>query len=126
MSSVIRQLGQVALPTHDLNRSIVFYRDVLDLPFIWSNDRMAFFQVGSTRLLIEIPESEAFDHPGSVLYFDVADIEGAVHELEARGAAFDDMPHLIGELGGVAVWMAFFRDPADNLLALSCERPSTR
>ena len=125
MSSVIRQLGQVALPTHDLDRSIAFYRDVLGLAFIWNNDRMAFFQLGSTRLLIEIPESAAFDHPGSVLYLDVADIEEVVHELARRGLTFDDAPHMVGELGGVVVWMAFFRDPADNVLALSCERPTT-
>lgn len=126
MSSVIRQLGQVALPAHDLARSIGFYRDVLGLPFIWSNDRMAFFQVAATRLLIEIPETPAFDHPGSILYFDVADLEEAVRELQAHGLVFDDAPHLIGELGGVAVWMAFFRDPAGNVLALSCEQPSAR
>lgn len=106
MSSAIRQLGQMALPAHDLARSIRLYRDVLGLPFIWSNDRMAFFQVAATRLLIEFPKTPAFDHPGSILYFDVAD--------------------LIGELGGVAVWMACFRDPAGSGLALSCEQPSAR
>ena len=113
----------MALPTHDLASAIAFYRDVLELPFIWSNAHLAFFQLGATRLLLEVPESEAFDHPGSVLYFDVEDIEAAVPALEARGAVFEDDPHMVGDLGQVSVWMAFFRDPAGNLLALPCERP---
>ncbi|MDA8200284.1 MAG: VOC family protein [Thermaerobacter sp.] len=108
MSSVIRQLGQAALPAHDLSRSIVFYRDVLGLPFIGSNDRMAFFQLGFTRLLIEVPETPAFDHPGSILYFDVADLEEAARELQDHGLVCDDGRPLIGELGRVAVWWPLF------------------
>ena len=121
--SAIRRLGQVALPAHNLDRAIAFYRDVLHLPFIWNNDHLAFFQVHDTRLLIEIPEAPEFDHPGSVLYFDVADIEGAVRDLEGRGVVFSTAPHHIGDIGSTAVWMAFFHDSEENLLALQCERP---
>lgn len=123
MSELIRKLGQVALPARDLDRAITFYRDMLGLPYIWSNAHMAFFQMQESRLLIEIPEAPEFDHPGSVLYFDVADIDEAVRNLTARGLVFDDLPHHIGDLGDVAVWMTFFHDPEGNLLALQCERP---
>ncbi len=124
MSGLIQKLGQVALPVRDLNRPIAFYRDVLGLRFIWSNSNLAFFQMHETRLLLEIPEAPEFDHPGSVLYFAVADIDEAIHHLKDRGLAFDDDPHHIGDLGEVAVWMTFFHDTEGNVLALQCEQPT--
>ena len=124
MSGLIQKLGQVALPVRDLNRAIAFYRDVLGLPFIWGNSNLAFFQMHETRLLLERPEAPEFDHPGSVLYFEVADIDEAVRHLKDRGLAFDDASHHIGDLGEVAVWMTFFHDTEGNVLALQCERPT--
>lgn len=123
MEGPIRGLGQVAMPAQDMERAIAFYRDTLGLPFLWTNGQLAFFQVGSTRLLVEKPESAAFDHPGSTLYFEVEDIEEAVRELGARGVIFQGEPHHIGDLGDVAVYMIFFPDTEGNLLALQCERP---
>lgn len=122
MSGLIRKLGQVALPVRDLDRAITFYQNILGLSYIWSNAHLAFFQMGETRLLLELPESPEFDHPGSVLYFDVGDMDEAVNALSARGLVFDDRPHHIGDLGDVAVWMTFFHDSEGNLLALQCER----
>jgi hypothetical protein len=47
----------------------------------------------------------------------------------ARGVTFDSGPHLIhrdddGTFGrvGAETWMAFFKDPDGNVLALSAER----
>ena len=34
MSLGITRLGQIAIPVHDLDRAIVFYRDTLGLPFV--------------------------------------------------------------------------------------------
>ena len=121
--SMIRKLGQAALPVRDIERAKAFYRDILGLPYLWSNEHMAFFDCGGTRLLLEIPEKPEFDHPGSVLYFDVDNVHQAVEEYTARGATFMSPPHHIGDLGNVSVWMAFFRDSEDNLLALQEERP---
>lgn len=123
MPGIIRKLGQVGLPVRNLERAILFYRDILGLPYIWSDAHMAFFEVADTRLIISIPESPVVDHPGSVLYFDVANIDEAVVILGTRGVVFNDAPHHIGNLGDIAVWMTFFHDTEDNLLALQCERP---
>ena len=63
---------------------------------------------------------------GAVLYFEVADIGAAHDELTDRGVAFDSAPHLIfrddaGTFGapGGEEWMAFFKDPDGNVLALA-------
>ena len=122
MPGPIRGLGQVSIPAKDIKRAISFYRDTLGIPFIWNNSRMAFFQTGVTRLLVEIPEDPEFAHC-SILYFDVADIDTAVRELKGRGVIFEDEPHHIGDLGDVSVWMAFFRDSEGNFLGLQSERP---
>lgn len=118
----IRGLGQVSVPAQDIERAISFYREVLGVSYIWSNSRMAFFQCGATRLLVEIPEDPEFAH-ASILYFDVEDIDAAVAEFKGRGVVFEDEPHHIGDLGDVSVWMAFFRDSEGNFLGLQCERP---
>ena len=122
----IRSLHQVAVPSSHLARSVAFYRDVLGLPLIaeYSPPGLAFFALGGTRLLVELAR-EAKPAAG-VLYFRVADIHAAARELEARGVVFDSGPHCIfpdaaGTFGaaGEEEWMAFFRDPDGNVLALA-------
>lgn len=43
-------------------------------------------------------------------------------ELKDRGVPFDDAPHLIAKMPDHELWMAFFRDPDRNLLALMEEK----
>ena len=122
----IAGLHQVAIPTTDLARAVAFYRDVLGAKFIaqFPEPGLAFFQLGEVRLLVD--EAEALRPGGSVLYFRVDDIQAAYRELAARGVKFDDAPHRIhrddtGTFGpaGSEEWMAFFRDPDGNVLALA-------
>ena len=122
MDTPIRRLGQVALPVQNIDRAIAFYRDALGLPFIWSNGRMAFFQLGDVRVLIDLPEEPGGPRMASVLYLDTDDLDGAVSALKGRGVVFRDDPHHIGDLGDMSVWMAFFHDSEGNLLALQEER----
>ena len=123
MPALIRKLGQVSVRVHDMERAVAFYRDVLGVPFIWGNGRLSFFQLGECRIMLDVPEDPSFDHPPSILYFDVADIEAGVKALKARGVAFKSGPHHIGDLGGKSVWMAFFDDSEGNVMAIQCETP---
>ncbi len=71
--------------------------------------------------------AEAQGH-GAPLYFRVPDVHAACAALEARGVAIEAAPHLINRddegvfgLAGMETWMAFFRDPDQNILAVMSE-----
>ena len=59
----------------------------------------------------------------STLYFRCADLALAVAELSRRGVDFVGAPHRIAEMDDHDLWMAFFRDPDDHLLARMHEAP---
>jgi methylmalonyl-CoA/ethylmalonyl-CoA epimerase len=118
----IQGLQQVAQRARDLDASIAFYRDVLELPLIAKFDPpgIAFFDIGGTRLFLEKGESSA------LLYFRVPNIQTACEALKRKGVKLEQEPHVIfkdenGEFGpkGEEEWMAFFRDPSDNMLAFA-------
>jgi catechol 2,3-dioxygenase-like lactoylglutathione lyase family enzyme len=119
----ISRLGQVAINVHDLDRATTFYRDILGLPLLFTAGTLAFFDCGGVRLMLTHPEKPEFDHPGSVLYFTVSDIDGAHRQMLASGVRFEDAPHLIARMPTHDLWMTFFRDPDQNLLALMSEVP---
>jgi len=119
----LEKVGQIALNVHEIPRAIAFYRDTLGLKFLFEAPRMAFFDCGGVRLMLSLPEKPEFDHPASVLYYKVRDIEASYGLLRERGVAFEGEPHLIARLPDHDLWMAFFRDPDRNLLALMCEKP---
>lgn len=116
------KIHQVALQATNLDEAVDFYRDTLGLRFMARFDPpgLAFFDLGGFRLLLSATASEA------TLYFRVADIDKSVKELKKRGVAFLQPPAMIhkdeaGEIGkkNVEEWMAFFKDPSGNLLALT-------
>lgn len=116
-------IGQIAVNAHDLPRAIAFYRDILRLPFLFAASKLAFFDAGGVRLMLDVAEQPEFDHPSSILYFRVPGIRGAYQALVERGVRFLDPPKLIARLEDHEVWMAFFRDSEANLLALMAEQP---
>jgi methylmalonyl-CoA/ethylmalonyl-CoA epimerase len=121
----IAKIGQIAINVHDLDKAIAFYRDVLELPFLFTTSGLAFFQCGEVRLMLSRPEQPAFDHPGSVIYYQVADIQRAYATLRERSVEFIDEPHLIAKMPDHDLWMVFFHDLDGNTLALMCEIKSS-
>lgn len=117
----ISRLGQVSVNVHNLDRAVSFYRDSLGLPLLFTTGDLGFFNCGGVRLMLTPPEKPEFDHPGSVLYFVVPDIQAAHRQLVAKNVAFEGAPHLIAKLPDHDLWMAFFRDTEGNLLALMSE-----
>ena len=117
----LAQIGQVALRIQDVDSAIEFYRDALGMKFLFSTGTMAFFDCGGVRLMLSMPERPEFDRPGSILYFKVDDLVASRSTMIARGVRFVDEPHLIARMPDHELWMSFFKDPSDNMLALMSE-----
>lgn len=117
------EIGQIALTISDLEKAVAFYRDALGLKHLFSAPPgLAFFAAGSVRLMLSRPEKPDSERFGCALYFKVADIQAARDALVARGVTFESEPHRIAKMPDHELWMAFFRDPDRNLLALMCEK----
>jgi catechol 2,3-dioxygenase-like lactoylglutathione lyase family enzyme len=119
----ITRIGQIAVNVHDVDRATAFYRDTLGLPLLFNAGGMAFFDCGGVRLMLARPEKPEFDHPGSILYLAVPDIEAAHQRMAATGAQFEDQPHVVARMPDHDLWMTFFHDTEQNLLALMSEVP---
>ena len=118
----ISRLGQVQVRAHDVERATAFYQDVLGLKLLFkAPPGLAFFDCGGVRLMIERPEKPEFDHPSSILYFGVPDIQAAHAQMKQSGVRFEDEPHMIARMPDHDLWMTFFRDSEDNLMALMSE-----
>jgi predicted enzyme related to lactoylglutathione lyase len=123
-SSTLARIGQIAINAHDVDRATAFYRDVLGLPHLFRAGQLSFFDCGGVRLMLDKPEKPEFDHPSSIVYFQVSDIQAAHKRLKDAGAKFEDAPHIIAPMPKYDLWMTFFRDSEGNLLALMSEVPS--
>ena len=117
----ITGLGQIAINARDIERATAFYRDKLGLHFLFTAGKLAFFDCGGVRLMLDVAEKPEFDHPSSILYFRVSDINSAHRQLLSSDVRFEDEPHLIARMPDHDLWMTFFRDSEDNLLALMSE-----
>jgi methylmalonyl-CoA/ethylmalonyl-CoA epimerase len=117
----ITDVGQIAVNVHDVQRAIGFYRDVLGLPLLFEIPNAAFVQAGSVRLYLARPETPEHDHPSSILYFRVGDIDAAFDALRAAGAPIVHEPRMIAKMEDHDLWMGFFRDTEGNVGALMSE-----
>jgi methylmalonyl-CoA/ethylmalonyl-CoA epimerase len=118
----ITHLGQVAINAKDVERAVAFYKNVLGLKLLFkAPPGLAFFDCGGVRLMLDHAEKPEFDHPSSILYFAVSDIETAYAKLKANGVGFEDEPHVIAHMPTHDLWMTFFRDSEENLMALMSE-----
>ncbi len=121
----IEKVAQIGVRVHDVQRAVLFYQDVLGLVLLFQAPELALFQCGALRLFLSLSEGPRFDHPASIVYYQVSDLDRAYRELKAKGVAFEDAPHQVGQLGDRAVWMALFSDTEGNVLAITDERPIT-
>lgn len=115
-------LIQIAMPVKEIARAVAFYRDVLGLPFLFQAGNLAFFDLGGVRLMLDVPEDERFDHPGSPLYFRVADIQAGHAHLVAKGVKMEPQgAHVVHRDASMELWMTFFHDGEGNIHALASE-----
>ena len=122
-------IGQVSINVHDFDHAVAFYKDTLELKHLFSvPGRMAFFDCSGVRLMLAIPEHPDLDHPSSIIYFKVQDIEQVHAMLVSRGVHFETKPMLVAATATHDLWLAEFRDSENNVLALMSEKakPTTQ
>jgi methylmalonyl-CoA/ethylmalonyl-CoA epimerase len=118
----ITHLGQIAINTKDVDRAAGFYQDKLGLKLLFkAPPGLAFFDCGGLRLMLTRAETPEFDHPSSILYFAVPDIQAAYGKMKESGVHFEEEPHLIAKMPSHDLWMTSFRDTEGNVMALMSE-----
>jgi methylmalonyl-CoA/ethylmalonyl-CoA epimerase len=117
----LSRIGQICMVVHDMKKAIAFYRDALGMKFLFEAPNMAFFDCDGVRLMLGLPDRPELDHPGSILYFKVENIQGAFDTLSSRGVRFIVKPHLVARMPDHDLWLADFKDIDGNILALMSE-----
>ena len=112
-------ITQIAINCHDVDRAVEFYRDKLGMKFLFSAPpNLAFFDCAGIRLMLSLPARPEFDHPSSIIYFNVDDLEMACATLRERGVQIEEGPNFVANMGSYDLWLASFRDSENNVLAL--------
>ena len=119
----IQKIRQIAINVHDPDRAVAFYRDILGLQLLFRAGHLAFFDCDGIRLMLSPPEKPEFDHPSSILYFKVEDIQQAHAELRARNVTTEGVPSLVAKMPDHDLWLAEFRDSEGNVMCLMAEVP---
>lgn len=117
----LKSIGQIGIPAKDINRAILFYKDLLELPLLFNTDTMAFFDCDGIRLMLSLPEKEQFTNASSVLYFQVDEIIASYSQMKEKGVSFIDKPHVVAKMDSTETWMVFFNDTEGNTHALTSE-----
>jgi methylmalonyl-CoA/ethylmalonyl-CoA epimerase len=119
----IQDIGQISIIVKDVERATAFYRDVLGLRLLFTVPSMAFFDCGGVRLMLGTASSAEYDHPSSILYFRVSDINSGHQRLVAHGVEIIAPPRLIAPMPTHDLWMTAFRDSEGNIHQLMSEVP---
>lgn len=115
-------VAQLMIPVDDFERGVSFYRDVLGIPFLFAAPpQMAFFMCGAVRLLVGVMPAGQAAQRGSAIYFKVPDIQAVHASLSAKGVVFGAAPHVVHRTAKSELWLAEFKDPDGNQLALMAE-----
>ena len=120
----LSEIGQISVIVKDVARARAFYQDVLGMKHLFdAPPQLAFFACGGVRLMLSPAEKPEFERPSSILYFRVKDVRDSHRLFVERGVRFEREPHMLARMPAYELWLAFFRDSEDNLLALMSELP---
>lgn len=119
----ITNIGQISIIVQDVDRATAFYRDVLGLELLFTVPGMSFFDCAGVRLMLGRASSPELDHPSSILYFRVLDIQAGHKRLVEKGVEIVAPPRLIAPMPTHDLWMTGFRDPEGNIHQLMSEVP---
>ena len=121
-ASTISALKQLAYVVSDVPRAVAFFQQ-LGVPLLFQPSALlAFMAIGPVRLMLTQPQGAGIVGQNSVLYLQCQQIEAEYQRLQAVGIAGEKAPHCAANMGDYDLWLAFFRDPDGNLLALLEEK----
>lgn len=120
---MINKVSQIGIPVQKMERAVQFYKELLELQLLFETNTMAFFTCNGLRLLLSLPENEAFANNSSIVYFEVDEIETTYTRLQKNGVLFSGKPHVVAKMDDTETWMAFFQDSEQNTHAIISEVP---
>ena len=119
----VGDIGQIAITVSDVAAAKAFYCDVLGLRFLFdAGQNLAFVAAGAIRVMLTTAQGHGTVGHNSTLYFRVHDIVAAYGSICERGAKAEHEPELTARMPDHELWLAFVRDPDDNLVGLMEER----
>ena len=104
----------------DIEAAKTFYADTLGLDVGEENGMLRLNIAGGNPVLV-YPKDNHVPAEYTMLNFPVADVEATVRELTDRGVTFERYNNDQDELGiyrGVGPLIAWFKDPAGNVIAV--------
>lgn len=120
--STVGELGQIAYVVTDVPRAVTFFQQ-LGLPLLFQpSPQLAFMALGGIRLMLTLPQGAGVTGQNSVLYLRCKGIEQQYLRLLELGVSGERSAHLAAAMPEYDLWLAFFRDPDGNLLALLEEK----
>ncbi len=118
----IHSIGQIAIAVSDIKASLSFYCDVLGLEILFeAPPNLAFLHCGDIRLMLTTLQGEPQDHHTSVIYYKVDHIQDFCSNLTSHDVTITREPELSVKMPDHDLWLAFIRDPDQNLIGIMSE-----
>ena len=121
MNSQLTGVLQISIPVADVARATRFYRDVLELRFLFAAQNMAFFDCGGVRLYLS-GEGAGHAAAGAFVYFRTPDIDTQLSVFKERNVTIHQEPHVIARMPDHDLWLMWIKDSEGNLLGIMEER----
>ena len=123
MTEKISKIGQLAITVSDIAKALNFYRDILELQFLFSpSENLAFMQCGETRIMLSTPQGSGEIGKISIPYFSTENIELVYEQAARAGAEIEREPQLAAKMPDHDLWIGFLKDPDGNLVGLMEEK----
>jgi len=120
--SSISGLRQLAYVVSDVPQALAFFQQ-LGLSLLFQPaPQLAFIALGSVRIMLTQPQGAGAVGQNSVLYLQCQSIEAEYQRLLDIGVMGERPAQCVAQMPGHDLWLAFFRDPDGNLLALLEEK----
>ena len=117
------RIGQIAVVCKNVQRASAFYRDVLGLRHLFdAGPNLSFYDCGGVRLMLTTVERPQDEHPGSMLYYFVDNVDAVYGDLAAKGVIFPEKPRMIARMPDHELWLCAFEDTEGNTMGIMEER----